>query len=613
LGGLSLARVSGGASQSAPVMFRSDPGHSGVYASNGASRYAGVQWRFRTNGTIHSSPAVAGGRVYVGSGDGYLYAIGSRDGAQRWRFRAGSAVDSSPAVIANVVYAQSVNGTFFAVDAATGKQRWARPARRFLPAEFAHDNYSQWSSSANLSGRDVVYGSADGSLRSVDRRSGVERWRVQTGGRIEATPAVARSTVYVGSTDGIFYAADAETGRVKWTYATTGSGQHSKDCHFDCHSIRSSPAVSENVVVFGARDGFLYALDADTGALRWRVDHQTAWINPSPAIRDGMAFDGTSVNQMIEAIDIRSGAVAWQFKGDGLMFASPALSGSVLYETDFAGTLFALDAGSGHQLWKYRNTGSIMSASPVVAGDRLYVGSDDGSVYALNLTAGPALQRAVFWDRRYAATASFTQSGSGVSADAVRDYLVQRGYELLDEAALARFLEARVADAAPSVVVFAIDYLPDAVAPNAAEAGVFRRYLDRGGKVVWFGVPPLLLHRTIATGVPDRTDLPGAQRLLGVTFPGALTEPIGAAVTADGLAWGLTGSQIIRQEADPRTVTTVLARDEHGLPGAWVRRFSGPPGTGFVALPALGFDSVPDRAGPVDLGAIQLAAEYYPR
>jgi outer membrane protein assembly factor BamB len=57
-----------------------------------------VQWQVQTGGPVQSTPVVANGTVYVGSGDGHLYALDARAGAERWRFAAGRAVSSSPAV-----------------------------------------------------------------------------------------------------------------------------------------------------------------------------------------------------------------------------------------------------------------------------------------------------------------------------------------------------------------------------------------------------------------------------------------------------------------------------------------------------------------------------------
>ncbi|MCI0442097.1 PQQ-binding-like beta-propeller repeat protein, partial [bacterium] len=48
----------------------------------------------------------------------------------------------------------------------------------------------------------------------------VPLWTLETGG-IESTPAIAAGTVYIGSLDKILYAVDLQTGNLKWKYEAT--------------------------------------------------------------------------------------------------------------------------------------------------------------------------------------------------------------------------------------------------------------------------------------------------------------------------------------------------------------------------------------------------------
>lgn len=50
------------------------------------------RWQFHTGNTVHSSPTVVNGVVYVGSWDDYLYAVDAATGTQRWRFPTGGQV-----------------------------------------------------------------------------------------------------------------------------------------------------------------------------------------------------------------------------------------------------------------------------------------------------------------------------------------------------------------------------------------------------------------------------------------------------------------------------------------------------------------------------------------
>ncbi len=101
-------------------------------------------WKTYTGGGINFPPAVWRGRVYVGSGDGWVYALEATTGRRLWRFRAAPAervipvygrlmstwpVAGGVVVEDGVVYAAAgiahYDGTHvYALDAITGKIRW---------------------------------------------------------------------------------------------------------------------------------------------------------------------------------------------------------------------------------------------------------------------------------------------------------------------------------------------------------------------------------------------------------------------------------------------------------------------------------------------------------
>jgi outer membrane protein assembly factor BamB len=84
-----------------------------------------LKWQFgNIVGPFLSSPAVANGVVYVGLGDGYLYALNAETGVALWTYAAGGS-GSSPAVANGVVYVGSVNGDVYALNARTGAKLWS--------------------------------------------------------------------------------------------------------------------------------------------------------------------------------------------------------------------------------------------------------------------------------------------------------------------------------------------------------------------------------------------------------------------------------------------------------------------------------------------------------
>lgn len=330
----------------------------------------------------------------------------------------------------------------------------------------------------------------------------------------------------------------------------------------------------------GARAGIVGVVDEATGAQRWRLHDTVWWINASPAMQDGRAYASSSDGRYVEAVEAASGKPVWTFNAKSNFFGSPSIAGDVVFDGDFDGRVHAIEKQTGHELWKFLAEGSRIVSTPVIAGDRLYVGADDGSVFALNLVHGAALRRAVYWDAAYAKSA--TVAGN----DKMKSYFAARDYEVLDAQALRAYLEARIADRAPSVVVFAMDDLPDALRDDARGRGIFRRYLDAGGKVVWPGVAPQMVQISRTTGEADLTKIDRAQpaALLGVRFDDANFDPLSVQATAAGRRWNVDGWWLATWSADAASVTTVLARDENGGAAMWVKRYGGPEGTGFVEM-----------------------------
>ena len=600
--GIGIAALS--ASQESATMFRGDAAHSGVYSSAPLRRFGGLQWRVQTGGMVQSSAALHDGTLYIGSGDGLLYALDARTGAHRWQFRTGRAISSTPAVADGLVFVGSRDNTFWAVDARTGKERWRLETGRDIPFPWGFESGDLYTSSPTWAGGTLYFGSGDGHVYAVDPRSGRTRWRFATGGRVRASPAVADGRVYTGSADGTLYALDAKSGRELWRFDTEGHTLESGKFGFDRRTIQASPAVADGRVFIGSRDGFLYAVDAATGKQAWRVDHQMSWVNTSPAFADGVVYAGSSDERFLQAVDARTGRELWRLATQRPVWSSPAVAGDMVYVGDGSGTVYAVDRASGRERWRHQ-AGRRIFSSPVIADGVLYVGNDDGGVYAIRGSDTPML-RAVFWDT------TLVRASRVVTHRELRDYLAERGYEVLDSRALARFLTARVQDRSPSVVVFSMDHLPATVAPVAADTVLFRRYLDAGGKVVWPGIPPLIWPRDPATGdSPEyiRIDRAGTARLLGVDHARSNFDNYGAVVTDAGLRWGLSGWWDSNWGVDPAGVTETLAMDDNGLASSWVRSYGGAPGTGFVRV----YGGNWSAGGPTaSFAAVQAVAEYRP-
>src|SRR5512134_3354221 len=65
-------------------MFRGSQGLLGVAKVEFPVTTFGPLWNFKTQGPVKSSPAIRGRRVFVGSGDGNLYALDLQTGKKLW-------------------------------------------------------------------------------------------------------------------------------------------------------------------------------------------------------------------------------------------------------------------------------------------------------------------------------------------------------------------------------------------------------------------------------------------------------------------------------------------------------------------------------------------------
>jgi outer membrane protein assembly factor BamB len=358
-----------------------------LYALNRAD--GTQRWKFDSKGPIASSPAVAGGVVIVSSVDGLIYGVDAATGASKWTFatkgerrftapgihgaiprteRMPDPFDvflSSPVIANGVVYIGSGDQNVYALDASTGALRWT-----FGTGDVVH------ASPAVANG--VVYvGSWDRNLYAIDASTGRERWRYTTGNDttiynqigIASSAAVAGGLVFVGGRDGHFHVVDAATGQLKWKHNNRGGW------------TIASPAVKDGIVYFPTSDGTRFkALEASTGNVKFDLQNKAVSFS-SPALAGDVAFYGTS-DGYLNAVSLTEGTLKATFQTDGSKENGPKftdengrLRTNLMYPDR---TLDGLMIGMRTMM----TLGSVLS-SPVVVDGVVYFGSTDGHLYAV--------------------------------------------------------------------------------------------------------------------------------------------------------------------------------------------------------------------------------------
>ncbi|MFC0515011.1 PQQ-binding-like beta-propeller repeat protein [Mucilaginibacter angelicae] len=417
--------------------FAANALHTGVYTTKSYSAFGSLKWKFATKGKIFSSPAVAGGMVYIGSEDHNLYAVDLQSGKQVWKFTTGGAVSSSPAVQGNTICFGSYDGYYYMLNAKTGKLNWkfktggerkvgAKGLWTMKPLnKYMDDLYDFFLSSPvfddDAKNPTVYFGSSDSKFYALDAGTGKLKWVFKTNGIIHTSPALYNGKVYFGSWDTYLYALNANDGKLVWKFKTADHPVY----HL-LEGVQASPACSNGMVYFGSRDSYFYALNAENGTLAWKYNANNSWILTTAAIQNNTVYFGTSDTYLFVAADALTGKPKFSYKGNGYLYSSPALSASTAFFGDFTGKLFAVDLASGKPTGVFKTTGRNLNAatilkqdtlnfdhaakgadnslyqtgievmdklytlgsivsSPVIAGDVIYFGSADGSLYAINL------------------------------------------------------------------------------------------------------------------------------------------------------------------------------------------------------------------------------------
>lgn len=584
--GLSAQRTADAMAAPSSSMFQGGPTHAGTYAGKPGPHLAGLQWRFPTHGAVTSSPVAADGVVYVGSGDGHVYALDLATGEERWEATAAGAVDAAPALAVGRVFVGDRAGVFHALDAATGREVWRFREGAPVPFPWGHESGDFYRSSAAIVDGKVIFGGSDGFVYALDPTGGNVVWRADLGARIPGSPAVADGLVVIGDAAGVVHGLDLATGASRWTFRTAGADLVSANFGFDRRTIQASPSITGGRVFVGARDGFLYALDLRTGKEDWHFDHEVSWVNTTPAVAGGVVYDGSSDGHFVQAVEAATGRELWRADTENIEWASPAVAGGSVFVGDASGWMYAFDRGTGALQWRYRAGDRVMS-SAVVVGDLVVFGSDDGGVYALRTSETPT-RRVVYWSDALAKGVGYR------GAQDILAYFRDSGYEALDDSGVADLMREAVTGAVPgggnTIVVFALDYLPPSLLAPVDGAPLLRAYLDAGGKVVWPGLPPLLWPRDPATGSAgglDRVQWDAPMRLLGVDHGATMFDPRTVRVTDEGVRWGLEGSWRARWAVASDAPTRVLGLDDWGDAAAWVQEYGGGPGTGFVMASGL--------------------------
>ncbi|MEM9709081.1 MAG: PQQ-binding-like beta-propeller repeat protein [Pseudomonadota bacterium] len=238
-----------------------------------------------------------------------------------------------------------------------------------------------------------------GTLVALDATSGAEIWSHNFQSIASGAPTAAGGLVYAVTRNGIGWALDTSNGRVRWTVPGLSSAAGILG--------GPSPAVTaDGLAVFAFPSGEVAAVDAATGAGRWRgiiagqrlepVASGIADVTGDPVIAGNIVLAGTHGGRSA-AFDRLTGQELW-LSEEGAM-AAPAVAGGAAFQVTDRNALIRVDLATGATVWStplplFRTTrprrfdALFAHFGPILAGGRLVVASDDGALRFFNPSTG---------------------------------------------------------------------------------------------------------------------------------------------------------------------------------------------------------------------------------
>jgi len=387
------------------------------------------------NAAFYSSPTVVNGVVYIGSNTGNFYALDEATGALLWQQLLGfttpttcgsghgvtstATVTTDPVSGTLTVYVGGGDGYLYALDAATGNIVF----KQFVTKTGTNRNTGFiWAAPTIISGR--IYLGWASQCDNPLVRSGIKSFDQHTGVLLKTFYTGAQNTIGAG-----VWSTAATDGKSIWITTGNGTAAHSYGfIKLNAGNLRfqeewlnpltgdldwgSSPTLfqarlnNRNTMMAGAngKDGIFHAFDANNlqngpvwsfevgttadfsigtclAAPLWDADSKRLFVAGNLTTISAQVFKGS-----VRAFAPADGTIIWERGLDGgPIMGSPTLNGAGVLAaatyniSDFSlNAAYLLDATNGNILATIPETGTLVFAQPVFAGNHLFIANAGG-------------------------------------------------------------------------------------------------------------------------------------------------------------------------------------------------------------------------------------------
>ena len=289
--------------------------------------------------SIGSGLAVAGDRLIVASGFGFVSALDVADGAELWRRSMEAPMTGSPTIKDGRAYVSSNNNEVFALDIETGRILWSDQAI----AESARVLGSPSSAAVEdivitpySSGEIIAYLAANGRRLWNEALSRPGRFTpISSINDIASRPVIGGGLVFAANQSGVMAAIDGRTGSRVWVQPIGST---------------SAPTLAGNFIFISGTDGRVACIAANSG--------DVYWVSELPRF---------------EKAKKKKGRIA---------YAGPILASNQVIVASSRGELISLSPQTGEVIDTIK-LGDPVYIEPISAGDKVFVLTDDARLIAI--------------------------------------------------------------------------------------------------------------------------------------------------------------------------------------------------------------------------------------
>lgn len=293
----------------------------------------------RDRSAVGGGLAVAGDKLVVASGFGFVTALNVESGEEIWRRPMGVPMIGSPTVDDNRVFVSSNNNEIFALDLRTGQTLWSDQA-------------------------------------------------IAESARVLGSPSAAAIEDFIISpfSSGEIIAFLAANGRRLWVDAIQGAGRFTPIS--EINDIGSRPVLGAGLVFASNQSGATVAIDGRSGARVWG---QPVGSTRAPALAGRYLFVIGTEGELV-CLDVESGEAYWvtqlpryrdeEKRRNRITYSAPIVASNRIILASSRGELLAFSPQTGEQTGSLR-LGDTVYIEPIAAQGRLYVLTDRANLIAI--------------------------------------------------------------------------------------------------------------------------------------------------------------------------------------------------------------------------------------